>query len=114
MPIMINPVGGRIRKIDPNRNATPYFQSIYVRVNTAYTVNLQDGIVLVTANGLTITLPSAASAVERKFTIKNTYLSSGTTIATVSGQIEGNSTMSLLSTSASVDLYSDGTNYHIL
>jgi hypothetical protein len=73
-------------------------------------MSVADSIIL--ANGtFTETLPSAASAVNRRYTVKNT--GTGTiTIAPASGTIDGAANVTLTVQYSSFDFVSDGTSWY--
>lgn len=84
----------------------------YVEKTANYTLTDIDDVVNVTANNVTITLPSAVNQYNKQYTIKNT--GTGTvTIATTSSQtIDGlGSSVILLSQYDSLDVKSTGTNW---
>lgn len=70
--------------------------------------------VFVSAASTTQTLPAATGVTGRIYTIKNTATGSATTIASSGGTINGATTYILSNANDSVEVQSDGTNWHII
>lgn len=84
-------------------------------VNLTLSPTIHD-VVLVTADGKTITLPTAVGISGKVYTIKQTAsFSSGTTVATTSSQtIDGNTTRTIGAQYSAITVISDGANWQIL
>ena len=85
---------------------------------TTYTALVSDQLILADASGggFTLTLPSAADAVQDQYTIKATSVAGGNVVVDGSGAetIDGAATKTLGSLYALLVLASDGTNWHII
>jgi len=119
----INQLRGNLNLLTSNNNVwtgTQYFQgAIEYNISTKtsnYNVQLSDGTILVntTSGAVTITLPSASSATGLMFDIKLIAGTNNLIINTVSGNIDGSSSITTNTTYAAYSFQSDGSNYWIL
>lgn len=97
-----------------NRAADAYLFRV---VSTAvdYTAHVGDSLILVTADGKTVTLPSATQCKEKRFTVKNAGGAvTATTVQALSGNIDGAASYTTTNAYESIDVVSDGTNYWVI
>jgi len=86
-----------------------------VTVSTA--IGPSDGFVLVDTTGgnITITLPDASTVLGREFSVKRLTAGANTlTVDTVSGDIDGSASLSIVSQYSTVTFKSDGTDYYLM
>lgn len=77
-------------------------------------LNMQDEVMILTAGGLTATLPTASGNKGKLFTVKQVTGGGAGTVATVAGNIDGIATYTLAGANNFVTVVSDGTNYWII
>jgi hypothetical protein len=93
----------------------PYQGSTLPRsVSGTYSAAANDNVILMTATGHTVTLPTAAGIAGKQYTIKLTASGSCTVGTTSSQTIDGSTTYSLAAQYAYVTVMSDGSNWQII
>jgi len=86
--------------------------------DSPFTMNIDDHLVLVdtSAGAVEISLPSAVTAGNRKFIIKDkgNAASNSITVSSSSGNIDGFSSVSIENSYATLPVYSDGSDYWVI
>jgi len=90
------------------------FATAYTATATSLTATIAHNVIVVTATGQTITLPTAVGITGRIYTIKLTASGTGTVSTTSSQTIDGSTTYSLSAQYKYVTVQSDGANWNII
>jgi len=90
------------------------FATAYTATATSLTATIAHNVIVVTATGQTITLPTAVGITGRIYTIKLTAIGTGTVATTSSQTIDGATTFSLLAQYKYITVQSDGANWNVI
>jgi hypothetical protein len=82
-------------------------------ITSSYTVGVNDYLVDVTANTVTVTLPTSVDIDGKNYVVKNSG-SGIVTVSTTSGQTIDGSSSKTLRTNDSIEIVSDGSNWNIV
>lgn len=84
-----------------------------ITVNSNYTVTATDRIVVVTTEGLTISVPSAVMNTGREYIIKNSSVGTASVVSVILTQPIDGASSQVLTADSAISLFSDGSQYRI-